>query len=177
MSGLKYTPERAQQAAAQLARRGNEIYNYGQKRRRKAACIKIFVSLIVICWLILGIAPYYYSAKYKEEREAILNSACEEVYKFSYDSLPSFTFKKYKTIEVNGKAYRFKPKVEVLPPSSSDKIKEGVEYKKINIKCDQDYSNWSYIGGTIKKEFVAVPNKDGTFTIESFDDFKERMHE
>lgn len=101
----------------------------------------------------------------------MLNYACDEIYTFSYDDLENLKFNKKAIIEINQKEYSFNMSVIGYPPSHNDNIKEGIEYKKLFVVVIEE-SN--------KREsqlfYAAIPNIDGSFTLEKMPDFIKRMH-
>lgn len=176
MSGLKYTPERAKQAAEEYAHPKSKSISSFSGSNGCAWYGLMFLLVSFIFSLVLTFGGNFFDSKpnkdpFEAEKAAMLNYACDEIYTFSYDDLENLKFNKKAIIEINQKEYSFNMSVIGYPPSHNDNIKEGIEYKKLFVVVIEE-SN--------KREsqlfYAAIPNIDGSFTLEKMPDFIKRMH-
>lgn len=112
MSGLKYTPERAKQAAEQYARlsssKGSSDSNHG--------CLFYIVILFFIFTLAADFISYCKrSIEFNEADEAaVLQQICDEIYTVSYDDLESVAFDGNVMVDVNRKRFTLRKKLKYI---------------------------------------------------------------
>ncbi len=174
MSGLKYTPERAKQAAEEYFHPKSSRSNGGGGTGCGWGCL-IYLVVAFIISLLFSFGGGCLKSKTNEdtfaaERAAMLNCACDEIYTFSYDELETIKISKNATVEVNQKEYSFYMGITGFPPSPSDNIKEGIDYKKLFVMVIEENTK----KGT-ELFYAAIPNADGSFTLEKMADFLKRM--
>lgn len=168
MSGLKYTPERAKQAAEQYATAphsspsNNSTGCFGEFLGCFAVLLIGSLVLILGGGLLFGLRSNEVS---NETKKTIMNYVCDEIYTSSYDELENLVFNGKVTVEINNKKYSFNKTIKVSHPVPSDNIKEDVEFKKVTVTI-----------GEIVNEYAAIPNEDESFTLEPMSDFRKRMH-
>lgn len=180
MSGLKYTPERAKQAAdqdrarQQVNQRGASS-NGSNGSGRGCLVFTIAISVIIVVSVYSWAFSGSESNSYDKEKASITNYVCDEIYSVSYGELESSAFNDNAIIKMSDKAhqkeYMFNREIKVSHPASSDNIKAGVEYKKVMVTIDNPMI------GKIVNEYAAVPNEDGSFTLEPMADFQSRMRQ
>ncbi len=174
MSGLKYTPERAKRAAEEYYRPKSSRSNGGGGSGCGWGCL-IYIVVSLIISLLFSFGGGCFKSKPKEdtfaaERAAMLNCACDEIYVFSYDELETLKIRKNATVEVNEKEYSFYIGITGYPPAPSDNVKEGIDYKKLFVMVIDDDSKQG-----ARLFYAAIPNADGSFTLEKMGDFLKRM--
>ena len=178
MSGLKYTPERAKQAADQERARQIAYQRHLSSKGGNSSGRGCLVFIVISAIFVVSVYAWGYfsseSNSYDEEKASITKYVCNEIYSVSYGELESSSFNNDTILKMSNKAlqkeYMISRKIEVSHPIPSDNIKEGVEYKKVIVTIDNATI------GKIVNEYAAIPNEDGSFTLEPMSDFQNRMH-
>ena len=178
MSGLKYTPERAHQSAKLAAEQNSIVSKVVSKVSDFFTCLitlaMMLVGLYFIGGYLLGLA---YESLYEEDRTALLNSVCDTIYTYSYDDLNDCIIetKISGSMAVHTKYdYAGTLRIDVMEPKFFDFILGNVSYKKVMVTITF-YEGKDIGDHDIEEEYAAIPNEDGSFTLEKFSDFRSRM--